>query len=135
MSARVYLFADFGKGPRVVKFWEAGESGPGHFRFLSAPRDLVEADFRCLPGSKGSGVTASGIPVWLVECESAEAGRACITCWTSPRYSGLADRRGPHIYRDRESGTESAYVFGSHQDAYRAGYELVGTILASGGAA
>ena len=64
--SRVYLFADFGKGPRVVarlSRWR-GAMGPEPFSSAATIRDNASA-------------------WWLVECESAEAGRKAIQCHQS----------------------------------------------------
>lgn len=113
---RVYLFTDFGKGPRVVKWWPkvTNDEWHGGARVPDSPRTLADADFRCRVGSKAAGVIGSGIPVWLVECESAEAGRVIIA---DARWAVTAEREGKRI------------------PAKSPGLLALGRILASGGAA
>lgn len=83
MSARrVYLMADFGKGPRVVQSWPKCRTdewtASGVRRPPQSPTTFDEARYRTRPGSRVDGVLASGLPTWLVEADSADAARLVI---------------------------------------------------------
>jgi len=79
---RVYLMADFGKGPRYISAWNARRvvRVNGQRMTHPGPRTLAECEMQSFPGSVTCGIRANGVARawWLVECESAEHGRRVI---------------------------------------------------------
>jgi hypothetical protein len=97
MTARVYLMADFGKGPRAWAWWNGvGDNPltPAHHAGISDRRGRTCQDARAW---------------WLVEAESAEAARDIIAHLASEK-NDAASIRATHDFapgRIIDSGGES----------------------------
>jgi hypothetical protein len=78
-ALRVYLFADFGKGPRVVAKC-SGYIPNGGRPYIRLDEHNLRAwrDSHLAPDAEFQVRTGKVRAWWLVECDSAEAGRALI---------------------------------------------------------
>jgi hypothetical protein len=81
VSARVYVFADFGHGPRVRASWKPGAVRP------EVP-------------TAGEMEVFAARAWWVVECENAEAGRRIIEEAGDSR-AQVTVRMGPHLVTGR----------------------------------
>lgn len=80
---RVYLMADFGKGPLCVRHFaalNASADSPEHCRYIAQAQSALGS----LADSVLSGANDQARSWWLIEAESADAARACIAQYESP---------------------------------------------------
>jgi hypothetical protein len=113
VSPRVYLFALMPGGKRPVVVAWCGRCIPGTPILMDSENLRAWKDARFVAG-----------PWWLVECESAEAGRACITAFQRASFEDWDDRRGVVETVALPKAT-------APQNIYR-GAEKIGRIIDSG---
>lgn len=114
----MYLMADFGTGPEVVRWW----------RPAAVIATLRGAAFLSRPGSEVSRVLAIEHPRWLVEAESADAARAIIADSLDPER---------HCFREQSERIPGLCDSCGHTAAKHKGCDCAapGRILDSGGGA
>lgn len=94
-AARVYLFADFGKGPRC--YWR-GIGHPLDERTAGAHRDLPTDNVIAILGNASEARTW-----WLVECETASDGRKIIAGERQPIPAGGACAKCGRLWNVRNA--------------------------------
>lgn len=123
--SRVYLFALMPGSDRPTVQYRSDKVG-GIYAPPNNLRDFVSW-LNPRPGSKIGGILCSGLPLWLVECADAEAGRRCIAI----------ARCGDHYFRhldDARFRNAGAYVCSTCGASPEEVATPPGRILDSGGA-